>query len=166
MYKRGWGWSQFRVTFLKMDLTYLDFTILVGCVSLPLEAIIRAHLLQSFLFLLEQRLWSVAGLFCYFFLLSLSRRGQYCFADSPHPEFWTMTMDLRSSGSALLIMWFVSLSWEWLLQWEMKRVFGYWHVWLLFREQKEKMFCWSFWNVGNVFFATKCFCHIPFFHLN
>ncbi len=78
MYKRGWGWSQFRVTFLKMDLTYLDFTILVGCVSLPLEAIIRAHLLQSFLFLLEQSLWSVAGLFCYFFLLSLSRRGQYC----------------------------------------------------------------------------------------
>lgn len=50
-----------------MDLTYLDFTILVGCVSLPLEAIIRAHLLQSFLFLLEQCLWSVAGLFSYFF---------------------------------------------------------------------------------------------------
>lgn len=108
MYKRGWGWSQFRVTFLKMDLTYLDFTILVGCVSLPLEAIIRAHLLQSFLFLLEQHLWSVAGLFCNF-LSSLSRRGQYCFVDFPHPEFWTKTMYLRSSGSVLLIMRFVSL---------------------------------------------------------
>lgn len=47
--------------------------------------------------------------FMLFFLLSLSRRGQYCFAESSHPEFWTMTMNLRSSGSALLIMWFVSL---------------------------------------------------------
>ncbi len=106
--RRGWGWSQFRVTFLKMNLTYLDFTILVGCVSLPLEAIIRAHLLQSFLFLLEQCLWSVAGLLCYFFCSLFPEEGSIVL-QSPHPEFWTMTMNLRSSGSALLIMWFVSL---------------------------------------------------------
>lgn len=128
MYKRGWGWSQFRVTFLKMDLTYLDFTILVGCVSLPLEAIIRAHLLQSFLFLLEQHLWSVAGLFCNFFILSIQKRA-VLFRRLPSPRI--LNYDHVSEVFRLSVIDHavrVTPSWEWLLQWEMKSVFGYWHV--------------------------------------